>query len=186
MPMLQETSDVAGDVASSACQCLKDPLREPARAARLLSFGMMMANSSPPSRASIWPGRNSEETAAGECLQQRVSRRVTVDVVDVLEAIDVEAEQGDLLVLGVRHLDLLIESLVEVAAIGEAGQRIVMSQEPDFLLGELARPQVADRDRIAHTTREIDRLQYQFDGPRGPVRMLQTRFDEADPLRPTA
>ena len=69
-------------------------------------------------------------------------------VVDLLEAVEVEAQHGEAASARRRRRDVLIEPRVEAAAVRKAGQRVVMRQEVDVPLGFRARLQVADRDGI--------------------------------------
>ena len=69
-------------------------------------------------------------------LQQRVADGVTERVVDVLEAIEIDQEQGAAAAI---RIALLLQRLVERAphqhAIGQVGQRIIFGEPVDLLLG---------------------------------------------------
>ena len=57
--------------------------------------------------------------------EQRIAGKVTVGVVDPLELIDVEKDDGEALATCGRARDLLIEPLEEQAPIVEPGERVV-------------------------------------------------------------
>ena len=57
----------------------------------------MMANSSPPSRASVSVSRNSARSRVGDGDQQPVADGMAERVVDLLEPVEIEAEQGEAL-----------------------------------------------------------------------------------------
>ncbi len=73
--------------------------------------------------------------------------------------------------------DFLIDTGVEVTAVGERGQRVVMREVVDMLLGLLARLQVAHRDDMVRPSGENDRPQQQLDRRHRAVAMTQARFD---------
>ena len=56
------------------------------------------------------------------------------DVVDGLEAIEIEAEHGNLGFLALGHLQGLADALVEQRAIGQIGQHVVMGEVLDDAL----------------------------------------------------
>ena len=70
--------------------------------------GIRMANSSPPSRAMIWRSSSTRGDARGDGLQHGVAGGVAEQVVDFLEAVEIEAEHGETLALAERR-DLLVE-----------------------------------------------------------------------------
>src|SRR5207302_861692 len=59
-----------------------------------------------------------------EAAEHLVARPVAVDVVDALEVVDVEHQDGDRVVRAARSLELLAQAVVEGAAVVEAGQRV--------------------------------------------------------------
>jgi hypothetical protein len=74
-------------------------------------------------------------------LEQRVAGGVPEQVVDVFEAVEIEAEHDEPLPGGKSFLDLLIELLVEAAAIGKPRERIMWCSGADgFLLGLEQKP----------------------------------------------
>ncbi len=88
--------------------------------------------------------------ARGDFLKQRVARGVAERVVDVLEAIEVEAEHRHevAVALGAGHRTFQI--LVELHAVGQAGQRIVHGEEADLVLGQPALADAPRGDRRRH------------------------------------
>ena len=78
-------------------------------------------------------------------LEQRVAGGVAAHVVDLLEAIEVEAQHRDLVAVAPRPRQRLLEAVAEQHAVGQAGQRVVVGHEPDLRLGRLALGDVADR-----------------------------------------
>ena len=69
----------------------------------------MIANSSPPSRAIIWPSSRTPLTQRAHRLQQRVAGGMAEQVVDLLEAVEVEAQHGKPFAVREGRLDLLVE-----------------------------------------------------------------------------
>ena len=73
--------------------------------------------------------------AVGGLLQQLVARRVAQAVVDVLEVVQVQEQEGQALLFAGRRGDGHIQAVVEQAAVGQAGKRIVIGQIGRLLLG---------------------------------------------------
>ena len=88
----------------------------------------------------------------GDAIQQLVARVMAERVVDELEAIEVEHQDGELLavVLGVHHG--LVETIVEQDAIGQSGERIVRRQVAQLVVRHFE-AHGADRDHV------LERLQ---------------------------
>ena len=78
-------------------------------------------------------GADARLDAVGDRGEQPVAGRVPEGVVDVLEVVEVE-EQDDRDPVGGRVLDRAVDLLGEQAAVGEAGQRVVVGLEPELLL----------------------------------------------------
>ena len=57
--------------------------------------------------------------------QQQVTTVVTQRVIDFLEVVQVDEQDGQLLLVAFALLDLLLQSVAQHAAVGQAGQRIV-------------------------------------------------------------
>ena len=126
-------------------------------------------NSSPPSRPT-WPWSPiTLVSRCATCAQQGVADRVAERVVDVLEPVEVDQEQGAALLPARGVAQRLVERLAHQRAIGQAGERIEPREAADFLfraalLGEVgADPAEAEEaaalveDRIARQ-RPVDVL----------------------------
>ena len=72
--------------------------------------------------------------ARGKGLQSLVAGGVSEQIVDLLEAVEIEAEDAEALARR-EGSDFLIDARVEIGAVRQAGQRVVMRQEMDVLLG---------------------------------------------------
>ena len=98
------------------------------------------ANSSPPRRARSSPARSSFVQFARSPAQQLVADRVAVDVVDVLEAVEVEDQQRERRAVARVAGDVHAEALLEAAAIEGPGQVVRARQdlEPGVLDGHAA------------------------------------------------
>jgi hypothetical protein len=72
--------------------------------------------------------------AAGGLPEQRVTGGMAERIIDVLEPVDVEHEDGEGLVPLAQPRLGLLELLHEAGAVGDAGQQVVMGHERDFLL----------------------------------------------------
>ena len=93
-----------------------------------------MANSSPPSRATKSVSRTQPLQAGRHRFQQLVADRVAERIVDALEFVDVDIEHRELLA-GVASLQLALEPFAEQGAVRQIGQRVVMGEVRDALLG---------------------------------------------------
>ena len=82
--------------------------------------------------------------ADGDLPQQRVADRMAEHVVDVLEAVEVDADHREILLRHRRALERRIEALVEGRAIGQIRQCIVMGKVLDCRLGAPALGDVLD------------------------------------------
>ena len=78
--------------------------------------------------------------AVGEALrdggQQQVADRVAERVVDVLEAVEIEEQHGELAASAMRAGDRLPDAIREQRPVGQAGQRVVMRHVHDALVGK--------------------------------------------------
>ena len=97
----------------------------------------MMANSSPPTRATVSVSRTQWRSRAGHHLEQLVADRMAERVVDALEAVEIEIEHREL-VAAADAGQRLGEPLAEQHAVGQIGQRVVARHMRDLLLGALA------------------------------------------------
>jgi hypothetical protein len=75
---------------------------------------------------------------------------VAAQIVDVLESINVEAQDRNLLVPAPRPQQRLLEAVAKQNPVRQPGQRVVIRHEPDLRLGGLALGNVSDRGH-AHT-----------------------------------
>ena len=95
------------------------------RAGRCAS-ALTTTNSSPPMRATKSSSRTLARSTSRGMDQHGVARRVAERVVDLLEAVEIDMQQRDAAALGVGVLGALGSSIaVEIAAVGQAGQRVV-------------------------------------------------------------
>ncbi len=81
--------------------------------------------------------------ALGDAAQHGIAGAVPEQVVDLLEAVEIEAQHGKPVAAALGLGYLLVQLLVEGGAVGEAGERIVVGEEAQLLLVALARRQVA-------------------------------------------
>ena len=88
---------------------------------------------------------------AGDGLQHRVSGGVAEQVVDLLEAVEVEAEHRELAVARVSRPDLKVEPLAEANPVGESREGVMVGQEMDLALGLAAGSQVAHGDGVVRS-----------------------------------
>ena len=93
-------------------------------------------NSSPPRRAAVSSSRRQLREPLGDGGQQQVADRVAERVVDVLEAVEIEEQHGELAVPPMRAGDRLSDAIGEQRPVGQAGQRVVVSHVHDALVGE--------------------------------------------------
>ena len=99
-----------------------------------------------------------------------------VQVIDLLEPVEVEAEHRERTARGQMRLDLAIEPLVEGVAVRQAGERIVVSKEVNVLLRLLPVAEVAHRNDVMRLAAEIDRTKDEFGGNQLAARMPQLRL----------
>ena len=71
----------------------------------------------------------------GDLAEQGVADRMAERVVDVLEAVEIDQEQGAALLAVGGVAQRLVERLAHHRAVGQAGQRIEAREPGDFLLG---------------------------------------------------
>jgi hypothetical protein len=76
--------------------------------------------------------------------EQRIAGSVTKRVVDVLEAVEVEAEHRHQVAVALAAGDRAVEMLVELQAVRQAGERVVHGEITNLILGE---PALADAPR---------------------------------------
>ena len=108
----------------------------------------MTMNSSPPMRARKAPSHGRLQPARNFA-QQRVADGMAEHVVDLLEAVEIEAQHREALARARRQIERGGDALVERRAVGQLGERIVVRHVRDALLVALALGQVAyDADEI--------------------------------------
>ena len=88
-------------------------------------------------------------------LQQQVALLVPQAVVDQLEVVQVDEHQRALALRALATAQRLLQAVEQQAAVGQAGQRVVVRQVTDFLLGRLALGDVGER---ADVVRDLARL----------------------------
>ena len=70
--------------------------------------------------------------------QEIVAREVAERIVDVLEVVEIDQQQGDRLVASAGLGDSVLQAVVQQDPIGQPGQRVVMRHVVNLLLGSLA------------------------------------------------
>ena len=132
------------------------PLGEHPGSVRLLGADLddgELVAAEPPDRVLF---RQASPDAGGDRLEKHVSDRVAERVVDRLEAVEIETEDGERLARRTEPGERLLEALAQQQAIGELRQGVVPGHMRDMLLHLLARrdvgvgahrPAVADRGR---------------------------------------
>ncbi len=90
-----------------------------------------MANSSPPEPGDEIALANAVPQPARHGLEEEVSDRMAERIVDLLEAIEVETENGEAFAALHPHLHLL-QLFLEPGSIAQTRQRVVMRQESDL------------------------------------------------------
>ena len=101
------------------------------------------------------PGLVQSLRLAGDRLQELIADMVSERVVDALEFVDVDIEQRELLAAG-GLAKLALDLLAEQHPVRKVGQRVVMRQMRDLLVGKPALGNVVDDvDDVARLTRRI-------------------------------
>ncbi len=75
---------------------------------------------------------------AGDLAQERVTERVTIAVVGVLEAVEIERQHGELLARLLRLIERRLHGVVEGEPVRQVGQVVEMRHAGDALLGAFA------------------------------------------------
>ena len=114
--------------------------------------------------------RQERGDARGGRLEQLVAGGVAVQVVDLLEAVEVDDHDRQLAVARLHGGDAVLEVVLERGAVGQAGQRVEMGEIEDALLGGAALAQVADRIDAAHRAVRMRIADDDLDGDRAFVR----------------
>ena len=97
-------------------------------------------------------------------LQKGIARRMSEQIVDLLEAVEIEAHDGQRAASQRGARDLVFEALVKRGAVGEPRHGVVMRQEPDMMFGLLAGAQVAYGNGLMDASAEVDFAQHHLDG----------------------
>ena len=111
-------------------------------------------------------------------LQRSVARRVPEQVVDLLEPVEVEAQNGEPPPGVQRRFDLLIELLVEAGAIGKPGEGVMVGKKENVPFRFLARTKIANRDGAMRLAAEINDALDELDRHFRAVAMTQDALDE--------
>ncbi len=90
--------------------------------------GRIRANSSPPSRASTSPRRNRFGQHHGQFLEHHVADGMTEGIVDVLEVIQVDHDHRESVLMPLGANDFVLQELMELAPVVQAGERIANRQ----------------------------------------------------------
>ena len=96
------------------------------------------ANSSPPSRAQVSISRMHAVIRLATAIEQIVAGEVAERIVDVLEVVEIDQQQGHRLRASARLGDGVLQAVVQQDPIGQAGQRVVVRHVMDLLFGPLA------------------------------------------------
>ena len=103
-----------------------------------------MANSSPPIRATTSDSRRLREARSATDRQQRVAGGVPASVIDVLEIVEIDEDQGGRAWRSGRHGRwIAAEFAVEAAPVQDGAERILLGQRreaPDLVLGASEAP----------------------------------------------
>ena len=73
--------------------------------------------------------------ASRDVVQQFIAGAMAQRIVDELEAVEIEHQHGELLLVAFRMDDRLVQPIVEQHAIGQAGQRVVRGQVAKLVIG---------------------------------------------------
>src|SRR5665213_3813134 len=92
----------------------------------------MIANSSPPRPRQHVDFANLGFQAAADFFQQAVAGQMPARVVDVLELVEVEHHHGKRTAVALEPLARLLESCIELGAIGQSRQPVMPSQMNDL------------------------------------------------------
>ena len=115
-------------------------------ASSALASGTITANSSPPWRKTESSARTSSRSAAADLGQQPVPFEVPEALVDRLEAVEVEQDQGELARRGAVAGDLLGQALVQAAVVADPGQLVAPGQRPRAPRGSARRRRAEQHD----------------------------------------
>ena len=92
--------------------------------------------------------------ACRDDFQHRIAHRMAQRIVDVLEVVKVQKQQGAAQVLPGEQGTLLAQAVHEQGAVGQVGQRVVVGQVADLRLGGFKLADVAGREQQARSAIE--------------------------------
>jgi hypothetical protein len=157
------------------------PPRERRRAVRLVPTGLddgELVAAKP--RQRLVPGHALPD-APRHLDQQRIARAVTMDVVDRLEPVEVQAEQGDRRLLG-RAGQCIGEQMIEAQPVRRAGQRIVRGEMRDPRRRRGLFGDVAQHHEVAIDAQQLTAPERHFDIDPLAVAGAQQGVEEARPV----
>ena len=93
-----------------------------------LTSGSTTTNSSPPMRQMVSPIAQLLHQALRHFLQQRVAHGVAERVVDGLEAVEVDEHHRGVLAVAVAERERLRQPVLQQAAVGQPGERVVVGE----------------------------------------------------------
>ena len=169
--MMTVTRDLLAGADGDRCArstCGADPLGHRLARTNGGQFGRIIANSSPPKRATVSIGRMQSCSACGDVLEHQVAGRVAVGVVDALEVVDVDHQHQRRLAGAGDAVDLAGQRQLELAPVGQAGQRVAarqLAQAVDHRLQPGALPALAPVGQ--HVARLLQQLQRTVEAERG-------------------
>ena len=126
---------------------LQQLFRQPGRRCRLVPAGLHDDELVAAEARGEFGVRQERGDARGGRLEQLVAGGMAVQVVDLLEAVEVDDHDRQLPVARLHGGDAVLQMVLERGAVGQAGQRVEMGEIEDALLGGAALAQVADGDR---------------------------------------
>ena len=127
----------------------------------------MTPNSSPPRRPTVFRGADVQGEQCAEGTQGRVAGRVAPAVVDVLEVVYVDDEQGDRAAVAAVALEFDVHRLREGAAVVEPGEMVGAGLGRERRLVPIGLASQADDDDEGQDDRHR-----QFDPGQGPSCLL--------------
>jgi hypothetical protein len=87
---------------------------------------MTIRNSSPPRRPTVSDSRISLPRRQRHLAEDAIAGLMAERVVDVLEAVEIDEQDGQPGLVAVRTLQCLVQPVAQQQAVGQAGQRVVV------------------------------------------------------------
>ncbi|MNF86643.1 hypothetical protein D3C84_690880 [compost metagenome] len=106
---------------------------------------------------------------------------MTEGVVDVLEVVEVEEHQRAAQIVAFEQGDLLTQAIHQQCAVGQVGQRVVVSQVTNLRFGIFQQADVPRGQQQAGGFVEGDRLHRDFDGQQLTALVAREHFPVMDP-----